>query len=78
MESQDTLQEMAKNEEGVREQQQRISDRVCASLAQKMRETSELKVPAAGAARRWWRRPRVGEHRSRRRGAQEERGQEAR
>lgn len=53
-ESKDTLQEMAKNEEGVREQQQQISDRVCASLAQKMRETSELKVPAAGAARRWW------------------------
>ncbi|XP_011382427.1 coiled-coil domain-containing protein 105 [Pteropus vampyrus] len=43
MESKDTLQEMAKNEEGIREQQQQISDRVCASLTQKMRETSELK-----------------------------------
>ncbi|ELK02922.1 Coiled-coil domain-containing protein 105 [Pteropus alecto] len=45
MESKDALQEMAKNEEGIREQQQQISDRVCASLTQKMRETSELKGP---------------------------------
>ncbi|XP_066109403.1 tektin-like protein 1 [Saccopteryx bilineata] len=43
MESKDILQEMAKNEEDIREQQQQISDRVCASLAQKMQETSELK-----------------------------------
>ncbi|XP_054434780.1 tektin-like protein 1 [Pteronotus mesoamericanus] len=43
MESKDTLQEMAKNEEDIRQQQQLISDRVCASLTQKMRETSELK-----------------------------------
>lgn len=39
--------EMAKNEEDIREQQHQISDRVCASLAQKMRETLELKVGAA-------------------------------
>nr|XP_031294101.1 coiled-coil domain-containing protein 105 [Camelus dromedarius] len=44
MESKDTLLDMAKNEEDIREQQQQISDRVCASLAQKMRETLELKV----------------------------------
>ncbi|XP_036137496.1 coiled-coil domain-containing protein 105 [Molossus molossus] len=43
MESKDTLQEMAKNEEDIREQQQQIRDHVCASLAQKMRETTELK-----------------------------------
>ncbi|XP_029773540.1 coiled-coil domain-containing protein 105 [Suricata suricatta] len=43
MESKDTLLEMAKNEEDLREQQHQISDRVCASLAQKMRETLELK-----------------------------------
>ncbi|XP_037360292.1 coiled-coil domain-containing protein 105 [Talpa occidentalis] len=43
MESKDTLQEMAKNEEDIRQQQQQISDSVCTSLAQKMRETSELK-----------------------------------
>eukprot|EP00069_Balaena_mysticetus_P014851 bmy_22425T0 len=43
MESKDTLLDMAKNEEDIREQQQQISDRVCASLAQKMRETLELK-----------------------------------
>ncbi|KAI5934767.1 Coiled-coil domain-containing protein 105 [Manis javanica] len=41
MESKDTLLEMAKNE-NIRKQQQHRSDRVCASLAQKMRETSEL------------------------------------
>lgn len=44
MESKDTLLDMAKNEEDIRVQQQQISDRVCASLAQKMRETLELKV----------------------------------
>ncbi|XP_052499753.1 coiled-coil domain-containing protein 105 [Budorcas taxicolor] len=43
MESKDTLLDMAKNEEDIRVQQQQISDRVCASLAQKMRETLELK-----------------------------------
>ncbi|KAI5758879.1 CCDC105-like protein [Gulo gulo luscus] len=43
MESKDTLLEMTKNEEDVQEQQQEISNRVCASLAQKMRETLELK-----------------------------------
>ncbi|EHB14419.1 Coiled-coil domain-containing protein 105 [Heterocephalus glaber] len=43
MESKETLAEMAKNESDVREQQQQISDRVCATLAQKIRETSELK-----------------------------------
>uniref|UniRef100_A0A8D1WS69 Coiled-coil domain-containing protein 105 n=1 Tax=Sus scrofa TaxID=9823 RepID=A0A8D1WS69_PIG len=43
MESKDTLLDMAKNEEDIREQQQQISDRVCASIAQKMRETLELK-----------------------------------
>lgn len=52
MESKDTLQEMAKNAEDIRERQQQTSDRVCASLAQKMRETLELKVRAAGAAQR--------------------------
>ncbi|XP_076978018.1 tektin-like protein 1 [Tamandua tetradactyla] len=41
-ESKDTLVEMAKNEADIREQQELVSDRVCASLAQKMRETSEL------------------------------------
>lgn len=45
MESKDTLAEMAKNEVDIQNQQQNISDRVCASLAQKMRETLELKVP---------------------------------
>ncbi|XP_069351487.1 tektin-like protein 1 [Eulemur rufifrons] len=43
VESNDTLGEMAKNEAEIREQQLQISDRVCASLAQKMRETCELK-----------------------------------
>ncbi|TEA31208.1 hypothetical protein DBR06_SOUSAS14010183 [Sousa chinensis] len=43
MESKDTLLDMAKNEEEIREQLQQISDHVCASLAQKMRETLELK-----------------------------------
>ncbi|XP_014403256.1 PREDICTED: coiled-coil domain-containing protein 105 [Myotis brandtii] len=43
MESKDALQEMAKNEEEIREQQLQISDGVCSSLAQKMRETTELK-----------------------------------
>ncbi|XP_059551139.1 tektin-like protein 1 isoform X1 [Myotis daubentonii] len=43
MESKDALQEMAKNEEDIREQQLEISDGVCSSLAQKMRETTELK-----------------------------------
>lgn len=60
MESKDTLLEMTKNEEDVREQQQEISDRVCASLAQKMRETLELKVGAAGATPSWRRAARVG------------------
>lgn len=53
MESKDTLLDMAKNEEDTREQQQQISDHVCASLAQKMRETLELKVGPAGAALSW-------------------------
>ncbi|XP_003275891.1 coiled-coil domain-containing protein 105 [Nomascus leucogenys] len=43
VESKDTLVEMAKNEVDVREQQLQISDRVCASLAQKASETLELK-----------------------------------
>ncbi|XP_004384586.1 tektin-like protein 1 [Trichechus manatus latirostris] len=43
LESKDTLVDMAKNEAHVREQQLLISDRVCATLAQKMRETTELK-----------------------------------
>ncbi|XP_008067828.1 coiled-coil domain-containing protein 105 [Carlito syrichta] len=43
IESKDALVEMAKNEADIREQQLQISDRVCASLAQKMRETLELK-----------------------------------
>lgn len=60
MESKDTLLEMTKNEEDVREQQQEISDRVCASLAQKMRETLELEVGAAGATPSWRREARVG------------------
>lgn len=47
------MQEMAKEEEEIREKQQLISDRVCASLTQKMRETSELKVCAVAAHRRW-------------------------
>ncbi|XP_062966122.1 tektin-like protein 1 [Cynocephalus volans] len=42
-ESKETLVEMAKNEVDIRGQQQQTSDRVCASLAQKMRETLELK-----------------------------------
>lgn len=45
MESKDILTEMAKNEVDIQNQQQQISDRVCTSLAQKMRETLELKVP---------------------------------
>lgn len=45
MESKDILTEMAKNEVDVQSQQQQVSDRVCSSLAQKMRETLELKVP---------------------------------
>lgn len=49
MESKETLAEMAKNESDVREQQQQISDRVCAVLAQKIQETLELKVRAAAA-----------------------------
>ncbi|KAK2495380.1 hypothetical protein MC885_011315 [Smutsia gigantea] len=44
MESKNTLLEMIKNEENIREQQQQTSDRVCAS---------ELKVRGAGAACRW-------------------------
>ncbi|XP_025221830.1 coiled-coil domain-containing protein 105 [Theropithecus gelada] len=43
VESKDTLVEMAKNVVDVREQQLQISDRVCASLAQKASETLELK-----------------------------------
>ncbi|XP_051026659.1 coiled-coil domain-containing protein 105 [Acomys russatus] len=43
MESKDTLAEMAKNEMDIQNQQKQISDRVCASLTQKMRETLELK-----------------------------------
>uniref|UniRef100_A0A8C5K377 Tektin like 1 n=1 Tax=Jaculus jaculus TaxID=51337 RepID=A0A8C5K377_JACJA len=43
MESKDTLAEMAKNELDIRGQQQQISDRVCSTLSQKMRETLELK-----------------------------------
>ncbi|XP_017719064.1 PREDICTED: coiled-coil domain-containing protein 105 isoform X2 [Rhinopithecus bieti] len=43
VESKDTLVEMAKNVVDVREQQLQISDRVCASLAQKANETLELK-----------------------------------
>uniref|UniRef100_A0A8C6RB34 Tektin like 1 n=1 Tax=Nannospalax galili TaxID=1026970 RepID=A0A8C6RB34_NANGA len=42
-ESKDTLAEIAKNELDIEKQQQQISDRVCASLAQKMHETLELK-----------------------------------
>lgn len=45
MESKDILTEMAKNEVDIQNQQQEISNRVCSSLAQKMRETLELKVP---------------------------------
>lgn len=45
MESKDILTEMAKNEVDIQNQQQQISDRVCTTLAQKMRETLELKVP---------------------------------
>lgn len=45
MESKDILTEMAKNEADIQNQQQQISDRVCNTLAQKMRETLELKVP---------------------------------
>lgn len=45
MESKDTLAELAKNEVDIQNQQQQISDRVCGILTQKMRETSELKVP---------------------------------
>ncbi|XP_038935664.1 tektin-like protein 1 isoform X2 [Rattus norvegicus] len=43
MESKDILAELAKNEVDIQNQQQEISDRVCNSLAQKMRETLELK-----------------------------------
>nr|XP_008248925.3 coiled-coil domain-containing protein 105 [Oryctolagus cuniculus] len=43
MESKDALVEMAKNEADIGERQHQMSDRVCASLAQKMRETLELK-----------------------------------
>lgn len=43
MESKETLAEMARNESDVREQQQQISDRVCATLVQKIQETLELK-----------------------------------
>ena len=77
MESKDTLLDMAKNEEDIRGQQQQISDRVCASLAQKMRETLELKVGPAGAAPSWWLESRMLWYRGGRRGTQEERGQEA-
>ena len=76
MESKDTLQEMAKKEKEIQEKQQLISDRVCASLTQKMRETSELKVRAV-AAQGWWLGAKVGEYQSQRRGTQEERGREA-
>lgn len=50
VESKDTLVEMAKNVVDVQEQQLQISDRVCASLAQKASETLELKVSALPAA----------------------------
>lgn len=63
MESKDTLAEMAKNETDIQKQQLQMSDRVCASLAQKMRETLELKVNTARAAGRWQLRARVGEFR---------------
>ncbi|XP_032121784.1 coiled-coil domain-containing protein 105 [Sapajus apella] len=43
VESKDTLVEMAKNEADVGKQHLQISDRVCASLAQKASETLELK-----------------------------------
>ncbi|KAM6168022.1 tektin-like protein 1 [Erethizon dorsatum] len=43
MESKETLAEMSKTESDVREQQQQINDRVCATLAQKIQETLELK-----------------------------------
>lgn len=76
MESKDTLQEMAKNEEEVREQQRQISDSVCSSLALKMRETTELKV-RAGATRRRCLGARVGEYRGRDRGTREESGRGA-
>lgn len=74
MESKDTLLEMAKNEEAIQEQQQLISDRVCASLAQKMRETLELKVGAATAS---WRREARVDCRGQRGGHGAERSQEA-
>ncbi|KAB0395105.1 hypothetical protein E2I00_005716 [Balaenoptera physalus] len=77
MESKDALLDMAKNEEDIRGQQQQISDRVCASLAQKMRETLELKVGPAGAAPSWRLESRMLWYRGGRRGTQEERGQEA-
>ncbi|KAM5237916.1 tektin-like protein 1 [Ctenodactylus gundi] len=41
-ESKETLAEMAKSEAGIREHQLQISDRVGATLAQKLRETQEL------------------------------------
>ncbi|XP_075393716.1 tektin-like protein 1 [Tenrec ecaudatus] len=43
VESKDTLMDMARNEEHVMEQQRQISDHVSTTLAQKMRETMELK-----------------------------------
>nr|XP_023422519.1 LOW QUALITY PROTEIN: coiled-coil domain-containing protein 105 [Cavia porcellus] len=43
VESRETLAQMAKNEAEVKEHQQQINDRVCATLAQKMQETLELK-----------------------------------
>lgn len=78
MESKDTLLDMAKNEEDIREQQQQISDRVCASIAQKMRETLELKVGPTGGAPRRQLESRMGEYGGGRREVQEEMGQKAR
>ncbi|KAM6216820.1 tektin-like protein 1 [Rhynchocyon petersi] len=42
-ESKDALEDMTRNEAQVREQQRKITDRVGAALAQKMRETKELR-----------------------------------
>lgn len=67
---------MAKNEEDIQEQQQQIGDRVCASIAKKTRETSELMVGAAGSAPSWPLGARVGEYCGGRRGTREERGRE--
>lgn len=57
VESRETLAQMAKNEAEVKEHQQQINDRVCATLAQKMQETLELKVRGAAGwgdlGRRW-------------------------